>query len=278
MKEIDFKNEIINYIDNSFEDFCKYKRLIQDIFDVFHEICKRNNITYYYAFGSLLGAIRDNGMIPWDADIDVMIPINEVSNLLNALSKELPSDYYIESNFINKNYYLFETRICSKKYDSQNIHLDIFYLIGAPKNIKQLETFDKKVKKLFILRAWRYQDIQKGKNKKDTIIYYLKKMIKIFLRIEPDCIFNYRCNKLLWKYDICKAENYIVWAFGAEIFPKKIFEPRKIIKCDNRNIYVPNNSDEFLKIRYGNYNEYLPIDDRFEEFYNAYKRFKNSKI
>lgn len=278
MKEHEFKSEIKDYVEKSYEEFIEYKNIIRKIFAVFHEICEKNQITYYYAFGSLLGAIRDKGMIPWDADIDVMVPINQVNDLISALNKELPSEYYIESNFTTTNYYLCEMRICSKKYDSQYIHLDIFYLIGAPSDDKELSSFDRKVKRMFLLRAWRYQDLEKGKNTKDNIIYYAKKIVQKILKIEPDFIFNYRCNKMLWKYNFIKSQNYIVWASGAEIFPKNIFEPKRIIDCEGNSMYIPNDSDKFLEIRYGDYNSYLPINDRFDEFYNAYKRFKNSKI
>ena len=212
-------------------------------------------------------------MIPWDADIDVLVPINQMSKLLELLKNELPKDYYIVSNFLDENYYLCESRICSNKYDPEIFHIDIFYLIGAPEDKKELERFDKAVKKTYYTRALRYQAVEKGKTSRDKLVYYTKKCIRTVLHIEPNFVFNRKCKKMMFKYDYDNSHNCIVWAVGGEIFPVEIFEPIEIYQKDGFECYLPHNADEFLKIRYANYMEYLPIQNRFDEFYDGYKRF-----
>jgi len=269
----DFRKEILEYIESAYDKFEESQKIITEMFSVFHDICSRNNFHYYYGFGSLLGIVRDGGMIPWDADIDVLVPINKMKTLINILKKELPSDYYIISNFIDQNYYLCESRICCMSYDPEFYHIDIFYLIGAPNDEQELLKFDKKVKKIYYRRALRYQKNEKGSTSKDKLVFFVKKGIKAILHIEPDFIFNRKCNRLLFKYEYNLSKNCIVWAVGGEIFPMEIFEPVKKYQDGEFECYLPHDADAFLKIRYSNYLEYLPIQNRFDEFYAGYKRF-----
>lgn len=274
MKSEEFKTEILDYVGKCYDEFCSYQNLLQSMFRIFHEVCIKNDIHYYYGFGSLLGVVRDNGMIPWDADIDVLIPINQVERMIECFNRDLPSDYYLISNFSEKNYYLCEMRMCKKGYNPEYLHIDVFYLIGAPRNEKQLEKFDKRVRNMYYFRALRYQPLEKGKESREKLVYYAKKAIRFLLKIVPDAVFNKVCNTMLFQYDYSDAEKCIVWATGGEIFPISIFEPAKTYFGESYECLIPNDSDAFLSIRYGKYMEYLPTNKRFEEFYYWYKQLR----
>lgn len=58
-----------------------------EILEEFKRVCDENNLTYYLAFGTLLGAVRHQGFIPWDDDIDTGIPYSDY-NRLESLYKE----------------------------------------------------------------------------------------------------------------------------------------------------------------------------------------------
>lgn len=275
MNDTEFRREIINYIGASLDEFCEYKVGLLEMFRVFHAICRDNDFHYYYGFGSLLGIVRDDGMIPWDADIDVLVPINRAEMLIRILKDNLPKDYYIVSNFLDPNYYLCETRICRRGYNSDVFHIDIFYIIGAPEDEKKRRKFDKKVKRYYYNRTIRYKQIERGETSRDRLVYYAKKAIRFFMRLKPDFIFNRECDNLLFKYNYEKATYCIVWAVGGEIFPISIFEPVKKYQKDDFECLLPQSPDAFLRIRYGEYWQYLPVQDRFEEFYHSFKRFQS---
>ena len=70
-------------------------QIVLNIGKEFHKICINNNIPYYILAGTMLGAIRHKGFIPWDDDIDIGIPRQYFSETINLLRKELPSKYSV---------------------------------------------------------------------------------------------------------------------------------------------------------------------------------------
>ncbi len=102
-------------------------------------ICKKYNIQYFLYWGTLLGAIRHNGFIPWDDDLDVAVMRQDYKKLLKVLPHELPDHIVLQSNDTDKNYFyhfakLRDTRsfIDEGNYDhyfkERGIFIDIFPL------------------------------------------------------------------------------------------------------------------------------------------------------
>ncbi|WP_288617925.1 phosphorylcholine transferase LicD [uncultured Eubacterium sp.] len=71
------------------------------ILDVFDDICRKNNLKYSLAYGTLIGAIRHKGFIPWDDDIDVTMPREDYNKLLNIWNQVASSEYLL----VNHNLY-----------------------------------------------------------------------------------------------------------------------------------------------------------------------------
>ena len=106
---------------------------------VLDRICKKHNIPYFLYAGSLLGAIRHDGFIPWDDDFDVALLRKDYHRLLKILPNELPSNIVLQSNDTDKNYYYFYAKLRDKNsfldeglYDhpfkERGIFIDIFPL------------------------------------------------------------------------------------------------------------------------------------------------------
>lgn len=123
---------------NENEMICKIWQVEQEILDVFHKICIENNLRYSLAYGTLLGAVRHKGFIPWDDDIDVMMPREDYEKLLALWKKKAPKEYIIQNyhnledytnNFakIRKNHTTFIQDECElKKEYHKGIFIDIF--------------------------------------------------------------------------------------------------------------------------------------------------------
>ncbi len=274
-----FKKECFDYVDSCFEEFEKTKQVMADIFKVFQRLCKNHNLVYYAAFGTLLGSIRDNGFIPWDADIDVMIPSNEIHKLVDLLNKELPEGYYYVSNFNDIAYPFCQIRVCKKGYNSFAYHLDVFYMIGYPSNPKKQVKFDKMMMKLFYRRYAKYEKVTPKENASKKIIYFCKLIRKLFLGVISKKRLEKECRKLIFKYNFEDSDFFTVFCHTNYKLPKSALNPAQLIKCESfdEKVYVPKDSKTLLNIFYHEDISYLPISCRFKEFYESFLRIKNSK-
>lgn len=87
---------------------------ILDIMDEVDRICTANKLTYYLAEGTLLGAIRHQGFIPWDDDLDIAMPRKDLELFLDLAPKELNENYCLECINTNDSYTYFFPKIWKK--------------------------------------------------------------------------------------------------------------------------------------------------------------------
>lgn len=90
------------------EDFSKYNKegsalrsiqlRILDILIIIDKICRDNGIDYWLDYGTLLGAVRHSGFIPWDDDVDIAVRYEDKDTLKTTLMKELPDDLFYQDS------------------------------------------------------------------------------------------------------------------------------------------------------------------------------------
>ncbi|MBA2563506.1 MAG: LicD family protein, partial [Chitinophagaceae bacterium] len=116
-----------------------------EILDVFDSICKKHNINYWLVCGTLLGARRHGGFIPWDDDLDVYILQSDYKKLLSILKEELPENFKLQARGTDKYYWYYYPRIRDTKsrihnkvrgsrdnFEYQGIFIDIFLIEPVP--------------------------------------------------------------------------------------------------------------------------------------------------
>ena len=113
------------------------------------EICEKNNIRWYMAYGSTLGAIRHGGPIPWDYDIDIYVPECDLDTFLSAMKRELPSKYWVDYREGRGPYRAFP-RIGLTGYETEILHIDVYRLGGLPDDPKKLKLFTRYSRLLFV--------------------------------------------------------------------------------------------------------------------------------
>ena len=155
MDKKEFLVEVKKYISDIYNEFFEYQSETWDILSYINRLFRENGLTYYLAYGTLLGAIRDRGAIPWDYDVDIHIKISDRDRLLQILKTNLSENYYYVYTDIMPNYPAECLRICKKGYTYMSIHVDVFFLVGCP------ETKEKRVPLLKLARKWSNFRIQK---------------------------------------------------------------------------------------------------------------------
>lgn len=217
----------------------------------FKEICEKNNIWYSLAYGTMLGAVRHKGFIPWDTDVDVFIFLPDKEKFRKAFA------LWNNENIVLDNFdaQLHNTHshdvIRYKNIDSNIIHLDIYYLVGAPSS----ENEQKKFVKLtyisdHIIRS-KYNRLKDCKKKNRPLVAIAKVIDYCF----PDKVLKKYISYLEKKYNFEKAEYVLSIANWGKInacIPKKIFNEMKLQMFNGKEFMIPSDYDLYLKRTYGN--------------------------
>ena len=108
------------------------KKICLDILVEFDAFCRKNNLKYSLAYGTAIGAVRHSGYIPWDDDIDVMMPRSDYEKLLSIFSNDgnyklfndsMPDYYYQYAKIVDVNYPIKEF---NRKEKLMGLWIDIF--------------------------------------------------------------------------------------------------------------------------------------------------------
>ena len=263
----------------------KIKKSEIDILKYIEKICKENNIKYSLMDGSLLGAVRHNGFIPWDDDIDIMLLREDYDKLKKVIlndsnnsrylymSNDLYDDYlYPYAKLIDTETSAKETGIKAPK--NYGIFVDIFPIDKIPIDSREKNRFLKKVKILYKLYKFRIFDKQISNNKIKLII---KKLIAIPLKK----IVN-KLEKISIKYNDENIDNYaIVCQYNTVnkkiTYPKNFFENVHYTKFENIQALIIDKYDEYLKNIFENYMMLPSIENRKSNHNWDYIKFNNER-
>ncbi len=269
-------------------DINQIKKIELDILIAFADFCEENKLKYYLAYGTLLGAVRHKGFIPWDDDIDVLMPRPDYNRFIeltgyNPIKQNLETRLY--RNCKNPNIYPFakiidtNTLVYEKGKSRKNISgiwIDIFPLDGCPDSSEETRVqFEKYLK----IRNW--QDLA------TTNPFYIdqniiKKMLK-FLFFAPAAKL-YGCKRICKKIDeLAQSYSYdksqlvadFTWGDSLDaILKKEDLEPVLHLEFEGKLFNAPKSYDQYLTNLYGDYMTLPPENERIPHGFIAYKLTK----
>lgn len=218
----------------------------------FDRICSKYGIWYTLTNGSVLGAIRHKGFIPWDADIDVFVKQKDLATVRNVMKKELPACYHYIEWDKEKGYSLPYDRLAHTCIPHQSMHVDILPIIGAPS--------DKTLRKLFTTICFvgykfnhcKYVDTRYSDPRNVQSI----NRVKVIARCVPGFIINSIFGVLNCLFSLDKAEYCysIGCAYGyKESMKTSLILDTKRVPFENLQLPVPKRWDEYLTNLYGDY-------------------------
>ncbi len=237
----------------------------------FDKFCKKNKLKYFLAGGTLLGAIRHKGFIPWDDDIDVCMPRKDyeifIKNFLRY-KNDLGTNSYLVNNLSAPFAKIIDlnTKVDSK-FDKSELNkylwIDIFPVDGLPENLEEVKKIYAKSNIYRTVLLLTDAKLGEGSTKfRKYTKYILKPLAKIYGRK--------RCIEKLEKiaksnpYETSKYVGAVTWGlYGAgERMLKSEFEKSVEVEFEGYKFPAFSCWDSYLRGLYGNYMELPPLEKR----------------
>lgn len=262
----------------------KLKKCQLEILDVVDEFCKKNNINYWLDSGTLIGAVRHNGYIPWDDDIDIGM-LRKDFEVFEQKFNEFYSNYKVYSIDNNRNFWFPYAKIL--KMDSifyepnkeegieYKINIDLFIYDDVVMDNKIISKMMRKrdfLKKIRVDIIFNKTLINKYKSEKFSIKKYYKLLFLNLIKIIPLNMVLLSMSKNAKKYadyDCDIAGNFL--GYSNFVFEKKWVTKTINHKFEKKNYPIPIDYDKFLKAIYGDYMKLPPVEERtFHHEFEAY--------
>ncbi len=239
----------------------------------FHGFCTEHNIRYYAVGGTVLGAVRHQGFIPWDDDIDVGVPRADYNRLI-ALTKNLPNDcpFRIEAPLEQDDYIypfckLYDTSTTlienMRKPFKRGIYIDVFPLDGVGNNEAECQKTYKKIRKNMSLLHAKVYALHKDDGFAKRAFYFVVRTFRFLIGGHKRSL-----KKIV---DTCEKKPFDEYTFSGnmvgawktkEIMQREWFGTPTLAKFETMEIFIPENHDAYLTHLYGDYMQLPPEEKR----------------
>jgi len=257
--------------------FEESKRIMIKILESIDKCCRENNINYSLCWGTMIGAIRHHGFIPWDDDIDIMMPREDYNRFLDVYNDP---KYGVYSPKVNKNC----IQIISKIYDKSTcvylhnhinslfgVWISIFPYDNAPdENIKPWEK-----KRTFLMNIYHLKTCKKLYRHRLKRRKILKQVTKFLLIPFSSSWIYRRIENCLTAFNGQQTKNVCIWYGGTftwfRYFPKELFDEFIDVDFEDIKVKIIKGYDQYLKQTYGDYMKLPSESERVPKHnYKAY--------
>lgn len=282
-----------------YAEFREYQKITMDILKEFHRICIKSNIHYSLWAGSMLGAVRNGSQIPWDYDVDIMVPLEQKKILIECLNKEMKNDYYVYCPETDPRCQHYIMRISKAGYKSGYLHVDVFYFFGSPNDERERERIALRYRELCDHRFYRLVapfDVP-GFHPRGALYRILGKLNSLRYDIDEEyeeyhriaSMYPYKTSKYILRAD---QWNFLIYngtvlerggsgaCHDGNVLEKHYAEDYQTtipIQTDDGEYMIFTGYERILREKYGDYMKEPPVSECIKEMMHGYSALQYAK-
>lgn len=225
------------------------------------DICRKHDLRVWIEGGTLLGAVRHQGFIPWDDDIDVTMPRPDYEKLRLICAKELEAPYFLQTPYNDEHYCCGHAQLrnsnttavrpsdCYRPYN-QGIFIDIFILDGMPDDMVERKQLVKNVRRrLRCLKSIDYPILLSGRLGLLFRKYWWRRQVMKYGFAQ---LYQYVDDLLLQhSWDDSRQLGHVAFAGDRFIWDKHIFDHTTMLSFEGLQVPAPGDYDAYLKVVFG---------------------------
>ena len=246
-------------------------------------ICSKLGLKYFVMYGTLIGAVRHHGFIPWDDDFDIVMFRDDYERFLNYMSSNETGDFYVDNPETNKCYPFYISRVCNRKYTLlfDNLHyrsglfVDIYPFDGLGDKKDQSWWTKEKNQRIYWLERGLLFSRTKSLLWGNSLLHKLGNLpLMLFSKMVGNMYFFNKLEtyKTRFSLDNSKFVSDPCWTSRLIFYEKEWFASPIMVKFENLEVPIPNGYDIILRLIYGDYMTLPPESERVSTHgYTAYK-------
>lgn len=243
-----------------------------DILKYVDDFCKKHQIKYFLYYGSLIGAIRHKGFIPWDDDVDICMLRKDYEKFIKEFQKQSNGKYGIICNKTNSKYPFNFAKVFDSKtvlYEKNfltsynGIYIDVFPIDNLPDSMTAQKY---QLKKLNLLHNLVGVKIRTRMIRHSIFKTFVSDLLYWSLKIVPISMLNKMIENTITKYSSHKTQYVSCLAIGTylkkERFERSVFKDSIDVPFEKITVAIPIRYEEVLRTIYGDYMKLPPVEQR----------------